>query len=54
MEYGSRVLIISRLAAVHLSEVCFGKFGHLKDGSQSYLTIVRKEVQAPPFKAPTP
>ena len=28
---------MSRLAAVHLSELRFGKFGHLKDGSQSCL-----------------
>ena len=46
MEYGSRVLIRYRLAAVHLSELRFGKFSHLwfgklgrlKDGSQSCLT----------------
>ena len=29
---------MSRLTAVHLSELCFGKFGHLKDGSQSCLS----------------
>ena len=28
---------MSRLADVHLSELCFGKFGHSKDGSQSCL-----------------
>ena len=28
---------MSRLAAVHLSELKFGKFGHLKDGSQRCL-----------------
>ena len=37
MEYGSRVLVISRLAAVHLSELRFGNFGHLKNDSQSCL-----------------
>ena len=36
-EYGSRVLIMSRLAAVHLSELRFGEFGHLEDDSQSCL-----------------
>ena len=37
MEYESRVLIMSRLAAVHLYELRFGKLGHLKDDSQSCL-----------------
>ena len=36
-EYGSRVLIMSRFAAVHLYELRFGKFGHLKNVSQSFL-----------------
>ena len=31
------MLIISRLAALHLSELRFGKVGYLKDGSQSCL-----------------
>ena len=31
------MLIISRLAAVHLSELRFGKFGHVKNDSQSCL-----------------
>ena len=35
IEYGSGVLIMSRLAPIHLSELRFGKFSHLKDGSQS-------------------
>ena len=29
---------MSRLAAVHLFELSFENFGHLKDGSQSFLT----------------
>ena len=29
----ARVLIMSRLAGAHLSELNFGKFGHLKDVS---------------------
>ena len=29
---------MSRLAAVYLSELRFGEFGYLKDGSQSCLT----------------
>ena len=37
MEYGSYVLIMSRLAVVHTSELFSGKFGYLKDGSQSCL-----------------
>ena len=36
MEYEDRVFM-SRLAAVHLYEMCFGKFGHFKDSSQSDL-----------------
>ena len=31
------MLIMSRLAAVYLFELRFGKLGHLKDGSQSCL-----------------
>ena len=38
IDYGSRVLLMSRLAAVHLSEPRFLKFGHLKVASQSCLT----------------
>ena len=37
IEYGSRVLITSRLAAVHLSELRLGKSAYLKDGSLSRL-----------------
>ena len=37
MEYGNRVLIISKLAAVPLSELRFGRFGHLKVDTQSCL-----------------
>ena len=31
------MLIISSYPAAHLSELRFGKFGHLKDGSHSFL-----------------
>ena len=35
IEYGSIVLIMFRLAVVYLSEVWFGDFDHLNDGSRS-------------------
>ena len=54
MEYGSRVLIISRLAVANLpelclkcfSEPCFGELGQLKDDSQSYLAQSNPQVSA--------
>ena len=42
-EYGSQVLIMFRLEAVHLSGLRSGKHVHLKDGSQSCLA--RSDLQ---------
>ena len=38
MEYGSTVLVMSKLATVHMCELRFGNFGQLKRGSQCCLT----------------